>query len=249
LVAEITNTEALYDFTAADDITHSIWRIPKEQTAQVAEAFGNVPLFYIADGHHRAASASRARATLRSDNSVHDGKEEYNFFQCVLFPADQLQILAYNRIVKELNGHSPESFMKAIKERFDVSESANATPEKGGFSMYFGEKWYGLKSRGKIDSSNAINSLDVSVLKGKLLAPILGIVDQRTDKRIDFVGGIRGTRELENLVNTGRAVVAFSLFPTTVDNLMTIADAGEIMPPKSTWFEPKLRDGLLSHMI
>src|SRR5882724_10434499 len=249
LVAEITNTEALYDFTAADDITHSIWRIPKEQTAQVAEAFGNVPLFYIADGHHRAASASRARATLRSDNSVHDGKEEYNFFQCVLFPADQLQILAYNRIVKELNGHSPESFMKAIKERFDVSESANATPEKGGFSMYFGEKWYGLKSRGKIDSSNPINSLDVSVLQDQLLAPILGIVDQRTDKRIDFVGGIRGTSELEKLVNTGKAAVAFSLFPTTVDDLMAIADAGEIMPPKSTWFEPKLRDGLLSHMI
>ena len=249
LISEITQTEPLYDFTASDGIAHSIWQIPLELTAQISGAFAEVPLFYIADGHHRAASASRARATLRSGNSVHDGKEEYNFFQCVLFPADQLQILAYNRIVKELNGHSPESFMKAIKERFEVSESADPTPGKGSFSMYFGEKWYGLKSRGKVDASNPINSLDVSVLQDQLLAPILGIVDQRTDKRIDFVGGIRGTAELEKSVNTGRAVVAFSLFPTTVDDLMAIADAGEIMPPKSTWFEPKLRDGLLCHMI
>ena len=249
LISEITQTEALYNFTASDGITHSIWQIPLELTAQISDAFAKVPLLYIADGHHRAASASRARANLRSENSVHDGKEEYNFFQCVLFPADQLQILAYNRIVKELNGHSSESFMKAIRERFEVSDSANPTPKKGGFSMYFGGEWYGLKSRAAVDTSNPIDSLDVSVLQNQLLSPILGIVDQRTDKRIDFVGGIRGTGELEKLVNSGKAAVAFSLYPTTVDDLMAIADAGEIMPPKSTWFEPKLRDGLLSHMI
>jgi uncharacterized protein (DUF1015 family) len=215
------------------------------------EAFDEVPLFYIADGHHRAKSASRARETLRAQNPRHTGAEEYNFFQCVLFPADQARILPYNRVVKDLNHYSPEELLAEIGREFEITEDADPSPSvRGHFSMYLNGRWYGLKLKSDVTKRlRVIDRLDVSVLQDLLLAPVLGVQDLRTDKRIDFIGGGRGTEELERLVNSGRFAVAFSLHPTTVDDLMEISDAGEIMPPKSTWFEPKLRDGLLSHLI
>lgn len=249
LVEDLVASAPLYDFTAPDGIAHSIWRVPADQTDKLVEAFGAVPLLYIADGHHRAASASRARATLAAEASSATGQQEYDFFQCVLFPADQLQILPYNRIVKDLGDHTPASLRQAVAAKFEVTETSESAPPRGEFGMYLAGQWYRLKPREAVTGTSPIDTLDVSVLQERLFAPVLGIMDQRTDKRIDFVGGIRGTAELERLVDSGQAAVAFSLAATTVDELMAIADAGEIMPPKSTWFEPKLRDGLLSHLI
>src|ERR1041385_9222786 len=179
------------------------------------------------------------------------GNEEYNFFQCVIFPDNQLQILPYNRIVRDLNGLSSEEFLARVREAFAVTENGSpAPPQRGNWSMYLDGKWYGLVLKDESSRpAGAVESLDVSVLQDRLLSPILGIKDVRTDKRIDFVGGIRGSAELERLVKDGKAAVAFALFATTIDDLLKVSDAGEIMPPKSTWFEPKLRDGLLSHEI
>ncbi|NOT62077.1 MAG: DUF1015 domain-containing protein [Acidobacteria bacterium] len=250
-VAEHTASAPLFDFTAVDGVAHTLWRVPVTANAAISEAFGAVANFYIADGHHRAKSASRAREALRAANAAHTGTEEYNFFQGVLFPADQLRILAYNRAVKDLNGYASADFLDAVRGDFYVTENAVPAPaEPHHFSMYFEGRWYGLKLRSDVTQRlRAIDRLDVSVLQDHLLAPVLGIQDPRTDRRIHFVGGIRGTAELEKLVNEGQAAVAFSLYATTLDDLMNVSDAGEIMPPKSTWFEPKLRDGLLSHLI
>lgn len=251
LLEPLTLNAPLFDVTAADAIRHTIWQVPVELNAPIAEAFSAVPLLYIADGHHRAKSASRARETLQSQNSAHIGEEEYNFFQCVIFPDDQLQILSYNRVVKDLNGQTPESLLAALAYSFQVSENAPPTPtEHGNYSMYLNGKWYGLKLKHDATQPlSLIDRLDVSVLQDRVLSPLLGITDPRTDKRIDFIGGIRGTAELERLVNEGSAAVAFSLFATSLDELMSVSDANGIMPPKSTWFEPKLRDGFLSHLI
>lgn len=251
LVNELVRTEPLFDFVAVDNIAHTIWHVPTDRNRTIIEAFGEVPFFYIADGHHRAKSASRARAELRAQNLTHTGNEEYNFFQCVLFPADQLRILAYNRVVKDLNGYSVEDFLKEVEREFEVRPDVDPVPRKHNrFAMYLEGRWYGLKLRSDVTKRMKVTDrLDVSVLQESLLAPVLGVQDPRTDKRIDFIGGIRGTRELERLVNEGKAAVAFSMYPTSLDELMEISDAGEIMPPKSTWFEPKLRDGLLSHLI
>jgi len=251
LALKISATEPLFDFTAQDEITHTIWRAPAEMNWPLIEAYGQIPLLYIADGHHRAKSASRARETLRSKNPDHTGEEEYNFFQCVVFPSDELHILPYNRVVKDLNHYSPEDFLKEVEREFEVTPDADPRPTKRNhFSMYLKGRWYGLRlSKDVTQRFNAPDRLDVSVLQNVLLTPILGIQDVRTDKRIEFVGGVRGTQELERLVNSGRFAVAFSLYPTTLDDLMDVSDAGEIMPPKSTWFEPKLRDGLLVHLI
>jgi uncharacterized protein (DUF1015 family) len=239
----------LYDLTARDGVRHTIWRL--EETDSLVKSFESVPLLYIADGHHRAASASRARAELKEQSFSHTGKENYNYFLTVIFPDSQVRILAYNRIVRDLNGLSQAEFIEAIKSQFTVSEDANPEPEqRGKWSMYLEGKWYGLQlSPDATLPASTVASLDASVLQDRLLDSILGIKDIRTDKRVDFVGGLRGTKELERLVNEGKAAVAFSLYPTTVEQLLMVSDANEIMPPKSTWFEPKLRDGLLIHMI
>ena len=250
LVAEaLAGNPPLYDFVANDDIHHTIWRVPTYDP--LVAAFKEVPNLYIADGHHRAASASRACADLKEHGFGFIGNEEYNFFQCVLFPDNQLRILPYNRIVRDLNGLSQADFIAAAKAKFAITENASPSPtERGRWSMYLDGRWYGLELRDDVEKpSGAVESLDVSILQERLLDPILGIKDVRTDKRIDFVGGIRGTEELERLVQEGKAAVAFSLYPTTIDDLLKVSDAGQIMPPKSTWFEPKLRDGLLSHEI
>ena len=239
----------LFDITAEDGIRHTIWQLT--DTEQLVNSFASVPLLYIADGHHRAASASRARAELREQSFTHTGDEDYNYFLTVIFPDSQVQILAYNRVVRDLNGLSKEEFLNALKRQFTVKENASPAPrERGQWSMYLDGQWYGLHlSPDATLPASTVSALDVSVLQDRLLDPILGIKDVRTDKRIDFIGGLRGTQELERLVNEGKAAVAFSLYPTTVEELLMVSDANEIMPPKSTWFEPKLRDGLLIHSI
>ena len=250
LVADaLTRNPPLYDFVANDDIRHTIWRVPNYQP--LVEAFAEVPYLYIADGHHRAASAGRARAELKEHGFGFIGNEEYNFFLCVIFPDNQLQILPYNRIVRDLNGMSRSEFLARLRESFELTESASPSPkQRGEWSMYLDAQWYGLAlPNDAARPEGLVDSLDVSILQTRLLDPILDVKNVRTDKRIDFVGGIRGTGELEKLVKEGKAAVAFSLYPTTIDDLLRVSDAGEIMPPKSTWFEPKLRDGLLIHQI
>ena len=244
LVNAKTKEAPLHDFTAPDGIRHTVWRIARG--TEWISAFGKVPLTYIADGHHRAASAARVARLRRERNPQHTGNEDYNWFLCVLFPASELKILPYNRIVFDLNGHSREQFLAKVKATFGLTENAAPSPASvGQVSMYLEGKWYGLKC--PVDpKADPVGRLDVSGLQDKLLAPLLGIDDPRTSKRIDFVGGIRGTDELVKRVNA-EGGVAFSMYPVTLDQLMDIADAGQIMPPKSTWFEPKLRSGLFVH--
>ena len=248
-VSAAINGEPLFDITAGDGVRHTIWRL--SDTEALVNSFASVPLLYIADGHHRAASASRARAELRDQSFTHTGSEDYNYFLTVIFPDSQVQILAYNRVVRDLNGLSQEQFLDAVKNQFTITENANPEPpQRGHWSMYLDGKWHGLTlSPAATLPASIVSALDVSVLQDRLLDPVLGIKDVRTDKRIDFVGGLRGTKELEHLVDEGKAAVAFSLYPTTVSELLMVSDANEIMPPKSTWFEPKLRDGLLIHTI
>lgn len=249
MVMETMMANALFDFTAADGVKHTLWRVP--DPVRFVQAFREIPFLYIADGHHRAASAARSRSELKEQSFGHTGDEDYNFFLAVLFPDDQVQILPYNRTVKDLNGLSSTEFVDAIRKTFDVSENGRPDPsQRGEWSMYLDGRWYKLTLRADTSKpSGTVESLDVSVLQDRLLDPVLGIRDVRTDKRIDFIGGLRGTAELERLVNERKAAVAFSLFATTMDDLLAVSDAGEIMPPKSTWFEPKLRDGLLIHKI
>ena len=249
MVMETTMANAIFDFTAEDGIEHTVWRVP--DPVRFVQAFREISFLYIADGHHRAASAARARAELRELSFGHTGDEEYNFFLAVMFPDDQLRILPYNRVVRDLNGMSADQFLDAVRKNFNVVENASSTPDAPGkWSMYLGGRWYGLTPAADSTApQGVVESLDVSVLQNRLLDPVLGIKDVRTDKRIDFIGGIRGTEELQKLVDEGKAAVAFSLYPTTIEDLLRVSDAGEIMPPKSTWFEPKLRDGLLIHSI
>jgi uncharacterized protein (DUF1015 family) len=251
LVEIDTNSRPLFHFVAKDGVTHTIW--PASNPQAYVEAFmksPGVPLAYIADGHHRTASAVRAGMQRRAANPRHSGDEEYNWFLAVLFPASQLRILPYNRVVRDLNGLSPAEFLRRAGEVGRVSPDAPEPPRPGMVCIYLVGSWYSLQfDPDTVDASDPIASLDVSLLQDRILAPILGIGDVRTDKRIDFVGGIRGTRELEKRVDSGEMAVAFSMHPTTMDQLMAVADAGEIMPPKSTWFEPKLRSGLLIHSL
>ncbi|MEI6279912.1 MAG: DUF1015 family protein [Verrucomicrobiae bacterium] len=245
LAAAQTSLPPSVDFVAPDGIRHTLWRMHENRS--LTEAFSKVPLAYVADGHHRSASAARVGRELREANPNHTGAEDYNWFLCVLFPADQLRILPYNRVVNDLNGHSPREFLARVREKFEVAESAPASPSAPGHvSMFFDGRWIGLSWKSE-PSADPVSRLDVSVLQDRILAPVLGIDDPRTSRRVDFVGGIRGTSELEERVTGGHAAVAFSMYPVTVDQLMDIADAGQIMPPKSTWFEPKLRSGLFIH--
>lgn len=244
LVEATTQEAPRHDFTAPDGIRHTVWRIAGGE-AWVG-AFGGVPAAYIADGHHRVASAARVARLRRERNPRHTGAEEYNWFLAVLFPASELKILPYNRAVATLNGRSPADFLAQVKAIFGLVEDAPPAPAAAGqVSMYLGGKWHGLRCPARPDA-DPVARLDVSVLQDKLLAPILGIEDVRTSKRVDFVGGIRGPAELVKRVDA-EGGVAFSMYPVTLAQLMEIADAGQIMPPKSTWFEPKLRSGLFIH--
>jgi uncharacterized protein (DUF1015 family) len=244
LVNAKTKEKPLHDFTAPDGIRHTVWRIAGG--AEWVKAFAAVPVTYIADGHHRAASAARVARLRRERNARHTGAEDYNWFLCVLFPASELKILPYNRIVMDLNGLTAEAFLAKVKSIFGLVENAPPSPAAvGHVSMYLGGKWHGLRCAADA-KADPVSRLDVSVLQDKLLAPVLGIDDVRTSKRIDFVGGIRGTAELVKRIDA-EGGVAFSMFPVTLAQLMDIADAGQIMPPKSTWFEPKLRSGLAIH--
>ncbi len=243
--------EPVYDFTSADSIQHTVWLVPDNFNGTIVNEIGKAEKLYIADGHHRAASAARAQQVKMQSNPNHTGQEEYNFFLAVLFPAEQLKILPYNRVVFDLNGNSESEFLEKVKTNFNIEEPGPASPPaRKSISMYLNGKWYLLKPNENVKEGNSIGeNLDVGILQNYLLHPILGIENPRTSERIDFIGGIRGTEELEKLVNSGKAAVAFSMYPVSVDDLINISNAGETMPPKSTWFEPKLRDGLVVHVI
>lgn len=256
--ARATKQDPLIDFEAADHVRHTLWRVAGSDRDDLVRAFQQIPALYIADGHHRAASASRARAEMNAMRDVQglgtagaslgDGAG-VNTVLAVAFPHDQMQVLAYNRVVKDLAGLSPETFLGKVGDAFTIEPGPARPARRGEIAMYLGARWWTLRPRVAPSVADAIASLDVSVLQDRLLAPVLGIIDVRTDKRIDFVGGARGTGELQDVVDSGRAAVAFSLYPVSIADLMAVSDADKIMPPKSTWFEPKLRDGLLVHLI
>lgn len=246
-VAKIQQTHPLEDFTATDGVQHTVWRIA-DDTADWVKEFAAIPLAYVADGHHRAAAAFRSGNQRRSENPAHNGTEEYNWFLAVLFPASQLRILPYNRCVADLNGLSAKEFLEKVQSIFKTTPVDTADPVgPREVRMYLEGKWYSLTW--DAFEANPVDRLDVSVLQDRLLSPVLGIDDPRTNTRISFIGGIRGTAELTGRVDSGKDTVAFSMYPVTVEQMMDIADAGLIMPPKSTWFEPKLRSGLLIHTL
>ncbi|MGB7347644.1 MAG: DUF1015 domain-containing protein [Pirellulaceae bacterium] len=249
LVAEAIGSLPLFDFTAVDDVQHTVWKI--DIPAPYVAALTDVPAFYVADGHHRAASAWRAGKARREANPSHTGEEEYNWFLTVLFPASELNILAYNRIIKDLNGMTPDELCGRLSEVGTLEPTDNPVPpSSGSFCIYLDGAWSKLTvPSDSIDHDDAINCLDVAILEQRVINPIFGIADVRTDPRIDFVGGIRGTKELEKRVDSGEWACAVSMYPTSIAQLMAVSDAGEVMPPKSTWFEPKLRSGLLTHLL
>ena len=249
LIPSLLAEAPLYDFTAPDGVRHTVWRIP--EVGPFLDAFRGVPYAYVADGHHRSASAWRAGRELRSAPTQHRGDGEYNWFLAVLFPADQLRILPYNRVVRDLGQLGLAGVLARLSRLGRLVTTDEPAPDRpGSFGIYLKNAWYRLElDEATIDRTDPIGSLDVSLLQDRVLGPILGVGDPRTDKRIDFVGGIRGTAELERRVRSGEMAIAFSLYPTTVDQLMAASDAGQIMPPKSTWFEPKLRSGLFVHTL
>ena len=254
-----TNKNPVYDFIAEDGIQHTVWAVSDETTIDLITLLfeKEVPCTYIADGHHRAASAAKVKLALGEENAQANDVNKKSttgpdYFLTTLFPSNQLHIMDYNRVVKDLNGHSVEAFLTALENEFEVTENEGAYKPASlhSFGLYLAGKWYVLKARqGTYNDNDPIGVLDVTILSNNILSKLLGIVDQRTDKRIDFVGGIRGLNELEKRVDSGEMQLAISLYPVTIDQLFNIADAGEVMPPKSTWFEPKLRDGLLTHLI
>ncbi len=252
IVAEEKTKPALYDFVSDDGIRHRVWRIDgADRTDAIEAAFAAIPSTYIADGHHRAASAVKVGLKRRTKHPGYTGEEPFNYFLSVLFPDEELMILPYNRVVRDLNGMSTEQFFEKLKEKFELEEIGKepyAPVQKGTFGMYLGGTWYALKILPQYRSADPVKGLDVSILQDHLLAPVLGIGDPRTDKRIDFIGGIRGLKELERRVGEDMEV-AFSMYPTSIEELLSVADAGLLMPPKSTWFEPKLRSGLFIHRL
>ncbi|MBD3277599.1 MAG: DUF1015 family protein, partial [Candidatus Aegiribacteria sp.] len=236
--------EPEYDFESPDNIRHTLWLVKDDEDIEsINRLFQEVPALYVADGHHRSAAGTIVARRRRESNENHTGNEEYNYFLAVLFPKSQMKIMAYNRVVADLNGLSKEEFLKRISDNFEVSDKADPKPGKRlRYSMYLDGSWYGLEPKeGSFPADDPVLSLDASILQENLLDPLLGIDDPRTSERIKFVGGIRGTEELEKLVDNGGFSVAFSLYPTSIDQLMNVADSGRVMPPKSTWFEPKLR--------
>ena len=253
LVAEITAAAPEVDITADDGVQHALWPVCDEAAINtITETFDAMDAIYIADGHHRSAAGSRVAAMRKEANPNHTGDESYNYFLSVIFPDDQMMILDYNRVITDLNGLSGDELLQKIGENFSVTAEAEAVKPQSNqeFGMYLNNQWYRLQiNAGCVPSDDPVGQLDVSLLANNLIDPILGISDPRRDKRIDFVGGIRGLQELERRVNSGEMAVAFSLFPTRMDQLMSVADANEVMPPKSTWFEPKLADGLVSHLL
>ena len=251
-IGELKKQAPVYDFVSEDGIGHRVWVIDNDSdVAMIEEAFGKIPAIYIADGHHRCASAVKVGLKRREQYPDYTGEEEFNYFLSVIFPDEELRILDYNRVVKDLNGMDAATFLTRIEEYFAVEKKGQSPyrpMEKGTFGMYLENEWYGLSAKEEIKSEDAVEGLDVSLLQNDLLDPILGIMDPKTDKRIDFVGGIRGLGELERRVHTDMKV-AFSMYPTSIAELFAVADAGRLMPPKSTWFEPKLRSGLFLHEI
>lgn len=252
IVAEEKTKPALYDFVSDDGIRHRVWRIDgADRTDAIEAAFAAIPSTYIADGHHRAASAVKVGLKRRTKHPGYTGEEPFNYFLSVLFPDEELMILPYNRVVRDLNGMSTKQFFEKLKEKFELEEIGKepyAPVQKGTFGMYLDGTWYALKILPQYRSADPVKGLDVSILQDHLLAPVLGIGDPRTDKRIDFIGGIRGLKELERRVGEDMEV-AFSMYPTSIEELLSVADAGLLMPPKSTWFEPKLRSGLFIHRL
>lgn len=252
LVSEKIKYEPIYNFHADDGIQHELWLVSKfDDVRIIEEAFKTVPFLYVADGHHRTAAAARIGQKRKEENSNHTGLEEYNYFLAVLFPEDQLKIFDYNRVVKDLNGFSSEDFLTKLEESFLVTkiEKADSRPRSiREFCLYMKSGWYRLLAKeGSWDTQDPVADLDVTILSEQVLSPLLNITDLRKDNRIDFVGGIRGLEELEKRVDSGEMKAAFALYPVSMDQLLNIADAGEIMPPKTTWFEPKLRSGLFIH--
>ena len=247
LVEKTRQTEPLYRFTAEDGVIHTVWKFSRPKDLETA--FEEIPAFYVADGHHRSASAAKVAQMRRAANPNHTGEEPYNYFLAVLFPESELKILPYNRVILELPT-SEEEFFAALEKSFQVEKSGNPEPKNPGeIAMYFKGDWYTLAPLNPPDAADPVASLDVSVLQNDVLSPLLGIEDPRESNNIDFIGGIKGTKELENWVDSGRAVVAFSMYPTSMDQLFAVADANRLMPPKSTWFEPKLRSGLLINRL
>ena len=252
---QIDCKQPVYDFVSEDGIGHAVWVIDEDSVIDaLCQAFADVQTLYIADGHHRSASAVRVGQKRRQADPGYDGSEEFNYFLSVIFPDDQLHIMDYNRVVKDLNGNTKEAFLKKVEEKFTVTPCQGKGPlkpvRKHTYGMYLEGEWYLLEAKaGTFDEKDPVAQLDVSILQNNLLTPVLGIGDPRTDKRIDFIGGIRGLKALSDRVDSGEMTVAFSMYPTTMDDLMDIADAGAIMPPKSTWFEPKLRSGLFIHKL
>ena len=252
LQEEVCQGDPVYDFTAPDGVRHTMWLVEEPgDIEKIIRVFSEVPTLYVADGHHRSAAGTIVAQKRRKANRNHTGGEEYNYFLAVLFPKSHMKILPYNRVVSDLGGMSPDEFIDRISGSFEVAEADEKAPSSPlHYSMYLNGKWYGLTPReGTFDADDPVASLDASVLQENLLAPVLGIENPRKDERIDFVGGIRGTSELERRVDSGRCEVAFSLYPTTVDQLLAVAESGRVMPPKSTWFEPKLRSGMVIHVL
>lgn len=254
IVADVVAKPAEYDFVAPDGFGHHFWVIDDEKTiARITELFAKLPAFYIADGHHRSAAAALVGDEKRRNNPNHKGDEEYNYFLAVCFPDNQLNIIDYNRVVKDLNGLTDEQFLAAVAENFEVKEMGTEiyTPNKlHNFSLYLSGKWYSLTAKpGTYNDSDPIGVLDVTISSNLILDKVLGIKDLRSDKRIDFVGGIRGLGELKRRVDNGEMKVALALYPVTMQQIIDIADTGNIMPPKTTWFEPKLRSGLIIHKL
>ncbi len=252
LLAEKAKQAPDMDVTAADGVRHEVWVIDDADTVQrLTDAFEAMDALYVADGHHRSAAASRVAAARKTANPSHTGEESYNYFLSVIFPHDQMRILDYNRVVRDLNGLDRDAFLARVGERFRMEERGAAVRpiDAGRFGMYLQGQWYRLMLKDEYRSDDPVKGLDVALLADNLIEPVLGISDPRRDDRIDFVGGIRGLGELEKRVDSGDWAVAFAMYPTSMEALMRVADAGEVMPPKSTWFEPKLADGLVSHVL